>query len=763
MPQDHDPPSRPLLPVTDSPNIGLHYSLALQFMGIDLLLIQTNSTADSRDLAPLPAIFAATGTETDAANLNLNPCISNTARLVLLMLHNDVFSRAHTFLTKPLSYGSLASAKPKPATGFSQQLQVMNIPETLEAPTVESVEKRLRILDQDLHLIMNQFNLALATLTKAAISFVDCLKKFVSETPSHRSNPVNCYNNNHVRRIVKLYLNFYDNLLADDVFLLVKLMLVKNFNEFCLVLDNRFQVLGNGLLIKPRNYAVGNLVSLFPRQALLSRIVRRMATTPTNVKEQNGAFIAPISRGVSPEFRVLCLHFGYPLPLDYHRKQAQSIGNMYDDIHVVVTKNHIEAASLGIDVALGMEKLLIRLQPQPQLQPKPMQFKLPFRTPLDPKAPPMGLSLSTEALTRTLGTVGGYIYPIIDLTKQAHVAQYANCKFAISCGHVCLEPGDSATSPTDYAHVLLPSLVLIGMYKNALTAQYSKAVSGSQPNREAAVAYSLALHQLEELFPVKKVKSKKPEAPRNLPRNRFGQIIWGERTLIPAIRGSTNDKGKLPKRLLDLAIIKVNKKLTCHNYLGDDIAFNEFDPALMFENLYVRAVVNLTRTNDKLDLSIDDVDDEIDELHEGLLVFKYGLTTKYTRGTLNGIRMVYWLDGAIQSLEFVVNAYEANLAFAAGGDSGAWIFTKLEDMNPERKGLGVVGMLHSFDGEFKQFGLFSPMKEILERLEEVTSISWAVVGVPNKHDTNVDDEQSTDDEYVDRYGDDSITIDSALD
>ena len=38
-------------------------------------------------------------------------------------------------------------------------------------------------------------------------------------------------------------------------------------------------------------------------------------------------------------------------------------------------------------------------------------------------------------------------------------------------------------------------------------------------------------------------------------------------------------------------------------------------------------------------------------------------------------------------------------------------------------------MLHSYDGEFKQFGLFTPMTEILLRLEEVTNIKWELLGV----------------------------------
>lgn len=245
------------------------------------------------------------------------------------------------------------------------------------------------------------------------------------------------------------------------------------------------------------------------------------------------------------------------------------------------------------------------------------------------------------------------------------------------------------------------------------------------------------------MFPLKRVKLKNSKTKeeyyetRNLPIHRFGQIIWGERCLL-AIKDSNE------KKLSDIAIIKVNKNLTCdQNFLGDDIAFNEFDPGLMFDNLYVRKVIDLNRqaasVEAGLDLNVDTVDDELPtgkNNNAGLPVFKYGSTTKFTQGNLNGIKLVYWLDGAIHSSEFVINSIDNNSAFAAGGDSGSWILTKLEDCNTvsESKGLGVLGMLHSYDGEFRQFGLFTPMAEILTRLEEVTKIKWGVVGVAEKGD-----------------------------
>lgn len=203
------------------------------------------------------------------------------------------------------------------------------------------------------------------------------------------------------------------------------------------------------------------------------------------------------------------------------------------------------------------------------------------------------------------------------------------------------------------------------------------------------------------------------------------------------------------KRLSDLAIIKVNKIFQCdQNYLGDDVPFSKYDPSLKFENLYVREVVSLKRNSQELPFEavteIDSVVDlpslkNVDRTTDGLPVFKYGSTTKFTKGNLNGIKLVYWLDGLLHSSEFVVSSVENTTPLAAGGDSGSWILCKLEDVrgSPGTKGLGVVGMLHSNDGENREFGLFTPMMEILDRLEQVTNIQWGVIGVQEKSEESM--------------------------
>lgn len=762
-------------------------------------------------------------------NLNMNPSILGSYRAPSTYskdLHDvskSIFSRSRkSFSTKQSLYNHDPATKPsslatKPSSLFdAQPLHILSEGATMasDKPPQEQVGDLLRQLYDDLGFNMNQFDVGAINLTTAVVNLIDCLKRFVAfvEKLPPCEWDFTAYNSVSVRRIIRIYLHFYDNLLSDDVYIKLKLLLVKNFNDFAQTLNssedshfnatNLFQT-----IVKPQNYPVANSPhATLPNTDVLERIMDKMARASVAVKEQTGSFIAPIARGITPNLHILCLYFGYPNPSEAHRKLVKSLRSMYDDIHIVICKNQIELAGLsGSPVDLATPKFLrshstkdrvkgkpisqpVRsssqsLQgqspqhiqhpqnPRPHTKPtlphpQPTKFKVPFRIPTDAERPPISLSLSIESSQRTSGTMGGYVYPIIDTQRTPQLELYANSKFAISCGHVCLDSTTGATTTTDYPHVSAPSSVLILLYKQALCAQYQKVINSGQDDfvvAQLAAAYGSIIKQVEAMFPLKRVKVVDPRTKqekyeaRNLPVNRFGQIIWGERTLVLAKTSKPTER-----KLLDLAIIKVNKALKCdQNFLGDDVPFNEFDPALMFDNLYVRKVVDLKRhTPISLETEIEEVDSLISDMaqgtHCGLPVFKYGSTTKYTRGNLNGIKLVYWLDGAIHSSEFIVNSVEHNATFAAGGDSGSWVLTKLEDIEPQQKGLGVLGMLHSYDGEFKQFGLFTPMCEILERLQEVTGIEWGVVGVtPEKPVHGVDSESDlgTDSEPESLLGD----------
>lgn len=664
----------------------------------------------------------------------------------------SLFSSRQSYSTRQSSYMSSRSKKNTSANEMGPALQVFDIPEDKdsEGSPQEALSELLHVLWQDISYIQTQYLNSLLTLSTCVVHIIDCLKDFVAFTDKFESDQewnFTAYDNSDVRRVLKTYLHLYDNLLKDEAYVRLRLLLCKNFNDFTASLksSSRRTVSGQNIA-KPQNFAIGaNDGRPLPRQEAISRIIGRIASSSTYIQEQNGSFIAPIARGTSKDMNVLCLYFGYPNPSENHNSVISNINELYDDVHVLIAKNKIEFASTA--ASSSSAQLPESLVPA-SFAPNVPRFKLPFRVPSDSTSPPLSLSVSTESARRVSGTIGGFIYPKIDIQKQPHLSSYAKSKFAISCGHVCL---DKREEIVDYPYVSSPSSVLIGLYKQALQDQYQKCVrnEGDQSMLDSKVAYSSVLNQLDEMFPVGKVKTLDPKTKqekvetRNFPKHRFGQIIWGERTLIQAKR--TKDGRQLKeKRLSDLAIIKVNKLLKCdQNYLGDDIAFNEYDPSLIFENLYVRKIILLGRLARDISENLNEVDSmastqsmdsDGNVTHRGLPVFKYGSTTKFTKGFLNGIKLVYWLDGAIHSSEFVVNSCENTTAFAAGGDSGSWILTKLENVKglAKKEGLGVVGMLHSYDGEFRQFGLFTPMTEILDRLAEVTKIQWGVVGVQEK-------------------------------
>jgi hypothetical protein len=431
---------------------------------------------------------------------------------------------------------------------------------------------------------------------------------------------------------IKVVLHLSDNLLGPEDIQSRKLLL-RTLHE----LGRRIGVLPrlSGTVSEPRNFAIGEMASELEALPQVLRIMDQICTAQSEVADQDGAFIAPVLRGLTPQFSVLTLSFGYPQPEQSHYDMVSQLSTSSpQSVHLYCHKNQIAACA---------------------------NFKPPYRIPTDPQSPPMSLSIASNDGTAS-GTLGGFIYPKFSANDPA-LAAYARSTFAMTCGHVCLSEKTGQNPP-----VSAPSPVLINMYRAALKKEQVKYA----PNTAAYTQFQNAIDE-----------TKGP--------NTLGSVVWGERAVVNGA-------------ISDVAIIKCDTGLTCRNTLGDDVVFTEYDPALVFGNLEVRSVAQ--------------------KLVPGMNVFKYGSTSRYTRGVYNGPKIVYWAEGRIQSSEFVVTT-DSTPMFALGGDSGAWLLHKVESENPS---LSVMGMLHSHDGEVKQFGLFSPMNVILDRLEQVTHVKWGVVG-----------------------------------
>lgn len=473
--------------------------------------------------------------------------------------------------------------------------------------------------------------------------------------------------------IIKVVLHFVDNLLQTSALRRQRALLLQKLYSLGIKLRILQENIpsGGAVPVLPMNFAVGSIPELPVEQHVVQILELAANHASDSTHDQSGAFIAPVLRGLAPEFSVISLIFGYPELRSEHFKQTAELSELRPDIHILCQKNQIAACG-----AQGAT------------------LKSPYRVPVDPLAPPISMSLSRQNEAKISGTLGGYIYPKVDSSDPA-LAPFAKSTFGITCAHVCLESGENNGTT-----IAVPSTHLTRCYRDMLKGQSSIYKPGT-------FEYDFFRKEVDRLD-------------RQLQQggSQFGQVVWGERTVVG-------------KQLSDVAIIKCNDSLTCKNYLGDDIAFSEYDPALMFDNLYVRNIVKKPA--------------------RGMSVFKYGSTTKYTSGQLNGLRMIYWSDGQLQSSEFIVSS--SSPGFANGGDSGAWILHKdcqderlFPNANKSGPSLGVVGMLHSFDGERREFGLYTPIQSVLDRLEQVTNIKWGVVGIADDESAPAGGSDSSGDE-----------------
>lgn len=568
----------------------------------------------------------------------------------------------------------------------------------------DTVHDELKALADDLTAICDQYHHATRPLelSRAAMAINQALKDCATSTVEVADGSVSLHSDPAVGRIVKVVLHFTDNLLTTPALQPVKMYMLRALYTLGL----RLKLLPShaaATVPYPRNFAMGSIPEL-PALDTVNKILASVCESDASViQEQEGAFVAPVLRGIAPEFAVPCLQFGFPAPEQTHVDAMVSMFSVSADIHFCCHKNYIRAAA---GTVAAPPAAATQSQPSTVKQAPGTAFVPPYRVPTDAREPPMAVSLATTTAQTHSGTLGGYIYPKID-PRDENLSEYAQSTFAMTCAHVCLSENHGAA----YPQVSVPSPVLINYYKNALENQCRK----YPPFSQERIGYEQAIAHIETQYPA---AGSGDAAKWNRPADAFGKVVWGERKV---------ENGAMS----DIAIIKCNPKLKCRNYLGDDVPFSQYDPALMFGGLYVKRVVS--------------------KLSPGMNVFKYGSMSKYTTGKINGPRIVYWADGKVQSSEFVVASDSP--VFATGGDSGAWILQKSSDtrdatggsdygstvtgQTPAGPSLGVVGMLHSYDGERKEFGLFSPIDSILNRLYDVTQIQWGIVGVPDEYDESL--------------------------
>ncbi|KAK9379135.1 peptidase family S64-domain-containing protein [Kockiozyma suomiensis] len=519
----------------------------------------------------------------------------------------------------------------------------------------------LAAVAQDCRAVLEQAGRQMMDLSKAASSLTQTLRlaatscaKNVQQQQQQQQRPLSPTSSPALASILKTVLHFADNLLIGLPYASARSLLLRAAADLGVALKLVPAYSPALAPPQPHNFAISDAYETpdSPAKLALDKLAHLMDVLPQHqvFSEHDGAFVAPIARGFSDNFAVISVLFGVPAPTTADHDSVTALWDVCDDIHFFCQRNRILVAAGKVSMA---------------------GFRAPFRT-SSAEVPPMSMSIATEDAETLSGTLGGYVYPKVDPNDPA-LAAYSQSAFAMTCAHVCLTESKVRRPP-----VSVPSTVLVNMYRDTLLKEYAR----YPPHSDERRAFKRAVTALDSQYP------RQADGRSHPPR--FGDVLWGERTLANGM-------------ISDVAIVRCRPNLKpTDNELGDDVPFSEFDPSLMFTNLRVRRVVK--------------------RLVPGLDVFKYGSTSKFTTGKLNGPRLIYWADGALQSSEFVVAAAPSGM-FATGGDSGAWILRK-----DGISGLGVVGMLHAYDGEHREFGLFTPMTRILDRLRDVTGIEWGVVG-----------------------------------
>lgn len=329
-------------------------------------------------------------------------------------------------------------------------------------------------------------------------------------------------------RVLRLVLHFSDNLLFGEEGAPARTHLLTAFQNFGEALGLLPNYTGSSSP-RPRNWALpSDAEGITVAQALLDGIRRRAG----GLSEHEGAFIAPVLRGLGENCAVTTLMLGISGGIERHMSAVTAIQGVCPNIHVFCVNDSIVPASFHAA--------------NPSASAFNSHILPPLRIPRDPLQPPISLSLSVDSSQKISGTLGGYLYPIIPADNHLFHANKDDT-FALTCGHVC--PGEGARN------AIVPSAVLMSLFCRKLAEESAK----HAPRSVERATYQNALDQAQSI----KLEN-------------LGRIVWAERTLVG-------------DEISDIAIIRCNSQFKCRNFVGDDINLTQYDPALMFKNLHVRS------------------------------------------------------------------------------------------------------------------------------------------------------------------------------
>lgn len=289
----------------------------------------------------------------------------------------------------------------------------------------EQVEKELMDLEENLAELMDDIHQNVTNISKAVIEAIELFKKFMPNCSGKLPFRIFFERNSSLRAITKMTLHFLDNLLASEVFGNSRSILMRRYMQFLKKLNISIDRDQNPQTLPyMANFCIDADCNL-PQRDSIGKIIEELSTHDSSlIADQEGAFIAPILRGLSRRSAILTVMFGVPEPHHKHYEIVNALYSLFPDVHFYCVKDYIKPCADVMDVpATPMEFELPKTSMGTSFIP-------PYRLATNALEPPISMSLSSDHSLKSTGTLGGYLFPQIE--ENHKLSQFAGASFAIT-------------------------------------------------------------------------------------------------------------------------------------------------------------------------------------------------------------------------------------------------------------------------------------------------------------------------------------------
>ena len=169
---------------------------------------------------------------------------------------------------------------------------------------MEYIHKSLSELEENLVDIMDDISQDVVSISKAVIEAIEYFKEFLPTTRDRIPYRISLEKSSSLRKINKIVLHFLDNLLVSDAFSNSRSILLRRFYFFLkklnLITDDDL-ISESGVLPCLSVFCIGSHCNL-PSMDKLGMILDELTKMDSSIiSDQEGAFIAPILRGITPK------------------------------------------------------------------------------------------------------------------------------------------------------------------------------------------------------------------------------------------------------------------------------------------------------------------------------------------------------------------------------------------------------------------------------------------------------------------------------